>query len=39
MNVYEEIPLKFNLGNKAYSYTFIVADLHNMCGLLGIDFF
>lgn len=39
MKIYGKIPLKFKLGNKVYTHDFIVADLYNMTGLLGMDFF
>ena len=39
MKVYGKIELKFSISNKVFEHKFLVADLHQMSGILGMDFF
>ena len=38
MTVYGQITLKFSLSNKVFEHEFIVADIHETSGILGMGF-
>ena len=37
MKVYGKIGLKFSISNTVFEHIFLVADLHQMSGILGMD--